>query len=89
MRGRDLRQVGVGLAGIAIEDAAGRREIDLTDAQLSGLHAAQNVRGVAMRWTNGAATIPAALLNVTGEAVLELNVLRTYTYWEDAQRIAA
>lgn len=85
---RDLRQVGVGLARITIEDAAGRRDIDLCNEQLSGLHAVQDVHGVTMRWTNGAATIPAALLNATGQAVLELHVLRTYSYWEQAKRAA-
>jgi len=85
---RDLRQVGVGLARITIEDEAGRRDIDVNDAQLSGLHTAQDVHGIAMRWTNGAATIPASLLNITGQAVLELHVLRTYAYWEQAQRAA-
>jgi len=86
---RDLRQIGVGLARVTIEDAAGRRDIDLQDARLSGMHPSQDVHGVAMRWTNGAATIPAALHNVSGPAVLELHVLRTYSYWETAQQRAA
>lgn len=86
---RDLRQIGVGLARITVEDAAGRRDIDLNNAQLSGLHGPQDLHGVAMRWSNGAATIPAALLNLTGHSVLELHVLRTYSYWEAAQARAA
>lgn len=86
---RDLREVGVGLAGIAIEDASGRRDIDLMDSQLSGLHKPQVAHGVTMRWTNGATVIPAALLNLSGPAVLELNVLRTYSYWDVKQSLAA
>lgn len=85
---RDLRQVGVGVARITIEDATGRRDIDINDTQLSGFQAAQDVHGVTMRWTDGAATIPATLLNVTGPAVLELHILRTYSYWEHAQQAA-
>jgi len=81
---RDLRQVGVGLASIVIEDANGRREIDVTESQLSGLHTSQDVRGVTMRWTNGAAVVPASVHQISGDAVLELNVIRTYTYWEKA-----
>jgi len=86
---RDLRQIGVGLARVTIEDATGRRDIDLTDSQWSGLHTPQDVRGVTMRWTNGAAVIPAALHNVTDQAIVELHVLRTYSYWEEAQQRAA
>ncbi|OZI75701.1 Hint domain-containing protein [Bordetella genomosp. 2] len=86
---RDLRKIGVGLVRITIEDEAGRRDIDLLDSQLGGLHAAQDVHGVAMRWTSGDAVIPAALHGVRGQAVLELHVLRTYSYWEEAQQRAA
>jgi hypothetical protein len=86
---RDLRQIGVGLSSIVIEDAAGRREIDITDSQLTGLHPSQDIHGVTMRWTNGTAVIPAAVHHLNGEAVLELTVLRTYTYWQQAQKRAA
>jgi len=86
---RDLRKIGVGLVRITVEDEAGRRDIDLLDSQLGGLHAAQDVHGVAMRWTSGDAVIPAALHGVRGQAVLELHVLRTYSYWEEAQQRAA
>lgn len=85
---RDLRQVGVGLARISVYDTAGRRDIDLNDDQLLGLHPAQAAHGVTMRWTNGAAVIPAQLLNISGDAVLELHVLRTYSYWEQARHAA-
>ncbi|WP_025373270.1 Hint domain-containing protein [Advenella mimigardefordensis] len=81
---RDLRKIGVGLAMIAITTATDRHEISLTDDALTGLNAVQDVKGTAMRWTNGAAVIPAALINSTDEATLELTVLRTYTYWVDA-----
>lgn len=86
---RDLRQVGVGLVRITIEEKAGRRDIDLHDEQLVGLHKPQDVHGVAMRWTNGNAVIPASLHRIRGRAVLELHVLRTYSYWDDAQQRAA
>lgn len=86
---RDLRNVGVGLVRITIEDEAGRRDIDLLDAQLGGLHPVQDVHGMAMRWTGGDAVIPAALHAARGQAVLELHVLRTYSYWEGAGRRAA
>lgn len=81
---RDLRQIGVGLASITVEDNSGRRTIDINDPALSGLHAPQQTDGVTMRWTTGDATIPTALLRTTGHAVLELKVLRTYRYWEPA-----
>ncbi|AHG62166.1 Hint domain-containing protein [Advenella mimigardefordensis] len=81
---RDLRKIGVGLSMIAITTATDRHEISLTDDALTGLNAVQDVKGTAMRWTNGAAVIPAALINSTDEATLELTVLRTYTYWVDA-----
>src|SRR5690606_6254555 len=79
---RDLRKVGVGLVRLTIVDDAGRRDIDLLDPQLAGLHNPQDVHGVLMRWTNGEAVIPATLHNLQGTAVLELHVLRTYTYWQ-------
>lgn len=82
---RDVRQIGVGLSGIAVSTASGRQQISLTDAALTGLNAVQDVKGTAMRWTNGAAVIPAALINTTGAATLELTVLRTYSYWVDAE----
>lgn len=82
---RDLRQIGVGLSGIAVSTAGGRQQISLTDTALTGLNAAQDVKGTAMRWTNGAAVIPATLINTTGAATLELTVLRTYSYWMDAE----
>ncbi|MCD0501741.1 Hint domain-containing protein [Bordetella petrii] len=85
---RDLRQVGVGLARITIEDEAGRRDIDLLDSGLAGLHPVQDVHGVAMRWTNGKAVIPAAVHGAQGQAVLELHVLRTYSYWAERKRAA-
>ncbi|WP_370628188.1 Hint domain-containing protein [Bordetella sp. BOR01] len=86
---RDLRQVGVGLVRITIEDQEGRRDIDLQSTRLGGMHAPQDVHGVAMRWTTGDAVIPAALHGVNGPAVLELHVLRTYSYWDDALQRAA
>ncbi|AFK62105.1 hypothetical protein TKWG_08755 [Advenella kashmirensis WT001] len=82
---RDVRQIGVGLSGIAVSTAGGRQQISLTDTALTGLNAAQDVKGTAMRWTNGAAVIPATLINTTGAATLELTVLRTYSYWMDAE----
>ncbi|MHC8945123.1 Hint domain-containing protein [Advenella incenata] len=82
---RDVRQIGVGLSGIVVSTVSGRQQISLTDAALTGLNAVQDVKGTAMRWTNGAAVIPAALINTTGAATLELTVLRTYSYWVDAE----
>ncbi|MGV2907197.1 Hint domain-containing protein [Achromobacter sp. AGC25] len=81
---RDLRQIGVGLVRITIEDADGRRDISLTDAQLRGMHVPQDVHGALMRWTDGHAVIPRGLHRARGKAVLELHVLRTYSYWESA-----
>lgn len=81
---RDLRKVGVGLIRITIEDEQGRRDIQLPDARIEGLHPPQDVNGVVMRWTDGHAVIPQALHHARGNAVLELHVLRTYSYWEDA-----
>jgi hypothetical protein len=80
-----VRQIGVGLSGIVVSTVSGRQQISLTDAALTGLNAVQDVKGTAMRWTNGAAVIPAALINTTGAATLELTVLRTYSYWVDAE----
>ncbi|MBV7483287.1 Hint domain-containing protein [Bordetella sp. BOR01] len=85
---RDLRQVGVGLVRITIEDEIGRRDLDLLDTRLDGMHAPQDVYGAVMRWTNGDARIPAALHCARGQAVLELHVLRTYSYWEKERRVA-
>ncbi|MBV7486201.1 Hint domain-containing protein [Bordetella sp. BOR01] len=85
---RDLREVGVGLVRMTIEDGAGRRDIDLLDSRLSGLHNPQDVHGATMRWTNGAAVIPAAVHGAQGQAVLELHVLRTYSYWAEQKRAA-
>jgi len=81
---RDLRQIGVGLARITIEDDDGRRDIDLMDPLLQGLHASQDAHGTLMRWTDGNALIPQALHRIRGRAVLELHVLRTYSYWDDS-----
>src|SRR5690606_29955624 len=77
---RDLRKVGVGLAGISIMRGDTRCEIDLLDPSISGLNDVQHVHGVMMRWTNGHAVIPAKLVP-NGASRIELNVLRTYTYW--------
>jgi len=84
---RDLRKVGVGLVRITIEDDTGRRDLDLLNPQLAGMHDPQDVHGVFMRWTNGSAVIPADVHGIQGQAVLELHVLRTYTYWQE--KIAA
>jgi len=54
----------------------------LQDPSLEGLHEPQDVHGVSMRWTGGAARIPAALLK--GATAIELHILRTYTYWQKA-----
>ncbi len=86
---RDVRQIGVGLSGIAVSTANGRHEISLTDDALTGLNAPQVTRGITMRWTNGAAIIPAALINATEASTLELTVLRTYTYWVEAETVKA
>ncbi|ETF02516.1 hypothetical protein W822_06540 [Advenella kashmirensis W13003] len=82
---RDVRQIGVGLSGIAVSTAYGRQQIDLADTALTGLNAAQDVKGTTMRWTNGAAVIPAALIGTSDAATLELTVLRTYSYWSEAE----
>lgn len=84
---RDLRKIGVGLTRITIEDADGRRDIDLSAPELRGLNAPQDVHGVTMRWTDGHAVIPKALHRVRGNATLELHVLRTYSYWESMATI--
>ena len=86
---RDLRRVGVALASITIEDATGRREINVQDKRLRGLQPSQDVRGVIMRWTTGNAIIPATLHAIDGPAVIELDVRRTYSYWAPAQKLAA
>ncbi|WP_081954943.1 Hint domain-containing protein [Achromobacter sp. RTa] len=79
---RDLRTVGVGVSRIVVETSSGRHDIDLQHPALEGLHEQQDVHGVSMRWTGGAARIPAALLE--GAIAIELHVLRTYTYWQKA-----
>lgn len=81
---RDIRRVGVGLSAIAFTDSNGRHDIDLMDSRISGLNQPQDVKGTAMRWTNGSAVIPAAAIQASGKATLELTVLRTYTYWLDS-----
>ncbi|MHC8945933.1 Hint domain-containing protein [Advenella incenata] len=86
---RDVRQIGVGLSGIAVSTANGRHEINLTDDALTGLNAPQVTHGITMRWTNGAAMIPATLINATEASTLELTVLRTYTYWVEAETVKA
>jgi preprotein translocase subunit YajC len=86
---RDVRQIGVGLSGIAVSTANGRHEINLTDDALTGLNATQVTHGITMRWTNGAAMIPAALIDATEASTLELTVLRTYTYWVEAETVKA
>jgi len=86
---RDLRRVGVGISGITIKDSRGTRPIDLLDGRLMGFHAAQDVSGTAMRWTKGSATIPAEVLDSIGPAILELHILRTYSYWDRPARHAA
>jgi len=78
---QDTRRIGVGLTGIAIVDNNGRRELNLLDSELVGFNDAQEINGTTMRWTNGAAIIPASMLNTSGPAVLELTVLRTASYW--------
>ncbi len=86
---RDVRQIGVGLSGIAVSTANGRHEINLTDDALTGLNAPQVTHGITMRWTNGAAVVPATLINATEASTLELTVLRTYTYWVEAETVKA
>ncbi|MGX9937949.1 Hint domain-containing protein [Advenella kashmirensis] len=86
---RDVRQIGVGLSGIAVSTANGRHEISLVDDALTGLNAPQVTRGVTMRWTDGAAVVPATLINATEASTLELTVLRTYTYWVEAETAKA
>jgi hypothetical protein len=81
---RDIRQIGVGLSAIAIVDEQGRRELDLNAESLTGLNAAQDVRGTLMRWTTGDAVVPASEHQASAKATLELTVLRTYTYWVDS-----
>ena len=80
---RDIRQIGVGVSGLAIVDQHGRRELDLADASITGLNKPQDVKGTQMRWTTGSTVVPASLVQASGKATLELTVLRTYTYWVD------
>ncbi|MCD0503864.1 Hint domain-containing protein [Bordetella petrii] len=84
---RDMRKVGVGLVRVTLEDAAGRRDLNLAELQVPGLHAPQDVKGVMMRWTDGRAVIPQTVHGLNGQAVLELHVLRTYSYWVAADTL--
>lgn len=87
---RDIRQIGVGVSGLAILDQNGRRELDLADASITGLNKPQDVKGTQMRWTTGNTVVPAGTIQASGKATLELTVLRTYTYWVDgvAQKLS-
>lgn len=87
---RDIRQIGVGVSGLAIVDQNGRRELDLADTAITGLNKPQDVKGTQMRWTTGTTVIPAGTIAASGKATLELTVLRTYTYWVDgvAQKLS-
>lgn len=82
---RDVRQIGVGLSGMAIVDQNGRRELNLADSAISGLNQPQDVKGTQMRWTTGTTVVPASVIQASGKATLELTVLRTYTYWVDSE----
>jgi len=83
----DTRVIGVGLSGIVLITNDRRCEIDLSVSTLSGFHEAQEMNDVTMRWTTGAAVIPARLLPESSTPVLlELNVLRTHIYWSSAER---
>lgn len=87
---RDVRQIGVGVSGLAVIDQNGRRELDLADTSITGLNKAQDVKGTQMRWTTGITVVPADTIQACGNATLELTVLRTYTYWVDgvAQKLS-
>jgi len=90
----DTRIIGVGLAAMTLAINGERRDIDLNEASLTGFNDVQEMDGVAMRWTTGAAVIPASLLpSSSTPAVLELDVLRTHMYWQHGEqqhaRIAA
>ena len=80
---RDIRNIGVGLSDIAYIDNNGRHQINMLDSRISGMYPPQDVNGSAMRWTNGSAMIPGAMIQAAGQAMLELTVLRTHTYWRD------
>jgi len=84
---RDIRKIGVGLAGIAIVQAEGRCELDLQDPTIQGMNPSQLVRGTAMRWTDGHAIVPSSMINAKNQSTLELTVLRTYTYWVSRENI--
>lgn len=82
---RDMRQVGVGITSIVLDSECGRDQIDLNGPTLRGFHEIQDSNGKAMRWTSGRSIVPKKLINASGKAMLELMVLRVYTYWEDIE----
>ncbi|MGH8813946.1 MAG: Hint domain-containing protein [Advenella sp.] len=84
---RDTRVIGVGLTDISLTVDGERQVIDITNENLTGLNAVQDVYGTNMRWTTGEAVIPANLVpSSKGSVVLELTVLRTHMYWTTSEQ---
>jgi preprotein translocase subunit YajC len=85
---RDLRHLGVCLTAISIREEQNTRYLNLSDEKLKGLHPLQN-QDTPVRWTSGAAIIPAEVHHITGNAILELHIHQTYSYWKESeQRVA-
>jgi len=82
---RDRRRLGIDVAAIEVETASGNRVIRLDDARLrSGWHSAE----FSHRWTNGEATVPAALLEGAYAVSIRLHGLASYMNDAHAQREA-
>ncbi|HEX4260132.1 MAG TPA: hypothetical protein VHY76_03450, partial [Acetobacteraceae bacterium] len=77
-RSADRRRLGVGLGGIVLRDAAGSVALAPDEAALdTGFHRPEP----ALRWTDGDAALPTALLaRLSGPLMVELQVAATAAY---------
>ena len=84
----DRRRLGVAVQRITVRSRDGLNEIPPDHPGLSrGWHEAERDGGLVWRWTNGDAVVP--LSEVTGPAVLEIQLAGTMSYVVDAVPVDA
>ena len=83
---RDFRQLGAALSGIVVRQGTRFYEVDLDGPDfVDGFHAYEPAEKI--RWTNGAATMPAALLTQFGSGLeLILHVVGSTSYLDEGVR---
>jgi len=78
----DRRMLGVALRALIVHANGAQRTIDIFHADWSGVHAPSMRHGLALRWTNGLASLPYPAHRLQGGETLEVRVGASISYWQ-------